>query len=133
MIVVDASVIANAVADDDRDGELVRNRLLESGRLLAPDLLDIEVLAVLRKRWLAGTLPASRLADAVADLVVLPVERVRMLSLVMRTHELRSNVTPYDGVYVALAEALGCPLMTADRRLAQSPGIRCEIRLISRK
>jgi predicted nucleic acid-binding protein len=41
--------------------------------------------------------------------------------------ELRANVTPYDAVYVALAEELGCLLLTADRRLSRAPGLRCEV------
>jgi predicted nucleic acid-binding protein len=45
--------------------------------------------------------------------------------------ELRANVSPYDAVYVALAEALGAELITADRRLAAAPGIRCPVRMLS--
>lgn len=125
MIVVDASVVANAVADDGLDGEAVRARLRTVAPLVAPDLVDIETASVLRRRWLAGTLTEERLASAVDDLLELPIRRVPVLALVARALELRSNLTPYDGVYVALAEALGCTLLTADRRLANAPGVRC--------
>ncbi len=47
-----------------------------------------------------------------------------------RAYELRANVTPYDAAYVALAEALECPLLTGDRRLASAPGPRCEFQLV---
>ena len=47
-----------------------------------------------------------------------------------RAYELRENVTAYDAAYVALAEALDCPLLTADARLARAPGIRCEVELV---
>lgn len=99
--------------------------------LLAPDLLDVEVLSVLRKRWLAGDLSDARFSDAVDDLLSLPVDRYRMRSLLGRAHQLRSKVTPYDAVYVALAEVAGCPLLTCDRRLAASPGDRAEVHLLS--
>ena len=133
MIVVDASVIANAVADDDQDGNLVRTRLVRAKALYAPDLLDVEVLSVLRRRWLAGALTQERFEAAIDDLIALPVERVSMLSLVPRAFALRSNVTAYDGVYLALAEALDVPLLTADRRLAQAPGIGCAVETIARR
>lgn len=132
MIVVDASVMSNAIADDGVDGEIARARLLQADVLVAPDLLDIEVLSVLRKSWLARRLTSERLADAVDDLIELPIERVPMRAFVARADELRANVTPYDGVYVALAESIGCPLVTADGRLARASGPRCKIELIQR-
>ena len=54
-----------------------------------------------------------------------------MSGLIRHTHELRSNVTPYDAVYVALAEVLECVLLTADRRLASAPRVRAEIQVVS--
>lgn len=131
MIVVDASVAANAVADDGPDG-LAARAAMRNQQLSAPDLLDVEVLAVLRKRWLSGDLGNERLAAAVDDLLDLPIERQPMTGLIRRAHELRSNVTPYDAVYVALAEALDCVLLTADRRLASAPGMRADVQIVQR-
>jgi predicted nucleic acid-binding protein len=51
-------------------------------------------------------------------------------SLVRRVWELRNNLTAYDACYVALAEALGCTLLTADVKLSRAPGTRCPIDLI---
>ena len=129
MIVVAASVIANAVADDGPDGDAAR-AALRGDELAAPDLVDVEVLAVLRKRWLSGDLGEARVATAVDDLLDLPIDRQPMTSLIQRAHELRSNVTPYDAVYVALAEALNCVLLTADRRLASAPGMRADVQIV---
>ncbi len=56
--------------------------------------------------------------------------RYPALPLLPRVYALRNNITPYDAVYVALAEALNCPLVTADARLANAPGIRCEVQLV---
>jgi predicted nucleic acid-binding protein len=36
----------------------------------------------------------------------------------------------YDAAYIALAEALQSVLLTADSRLANAPGSRCEFELI---
>lgn len=130
MIVVDASVLANAIADDQADGDIARDVIRQRGGMSAPDLVDVETVAVLRKRWLAGTVPARRFATAVRDLEQLAIDRYPTLRLMWRAYELRDNVTAYDAAYVALAEALDCPLVTADARLAGAPGIRCEVELI---
>jgi predicted nucleic acid-binding protein len=66
----------------------------------------------------------------VSDLEELAIERYPTRQLVWRAYELRENITAYDAAYVALAEALDCPLVTADARLARSPGIRCEVELV---
>lgn len=132
MIVVDASVIAPALADDDIDGDLARKRL-RGERLVAPEVLDLEVVSVFRKALLAGKLDERRAALALGDLVDLNLERVSHRSLLPRIWELHQNVTPYDAVYVALAETIGVPLVTADRRLAQAPGLRCVIECLGRE
>lgn len=130
MIVVDASVLANALADDGRDGRAARARLTAGEDLVAPDLVDVETLAVLRKRWVAGDLSKNRFSAAIDDLEDLDLARYPALPLMRRAFELRDNVTAYDAVYVALAERLDCPLVTADRRLAASPGIRCSVEVL---
>lgn len=130
MIVVDASIVANAIADDGADGDLARARLIDAAELAAPDLVDVETVSVLRRRWLNGDLTARRFSSAVDDLADLAMARVPALPLMRRAYELRGNVTPYDAAYVALAEHLGWPLLTADGRLARAPGVRCPIELL---
>lgn len=132
MIVVDASVLANAIGDDEADGAAARAAIRQRGGVSAPDLVDVETVAVLRKRWLSGTLPARRFASAVRDLEALAIDRYPTRRLMWRAYELRQNVTVYDATYVALAEALDCPLVTADARLAAAPGLRCELELLER-
>lgn len=131
MIVVDASVLANALGDDGEDGKRARRELQHRDGLAAPDLVDVETVAVFRRRWLAGDLTERRFASAVEDLEDLELERFPALPLMRRAYELRANVTAYDASYVALAENLACSLLTADRRLAAAPGRRCEIKLLS--
>lgn len=131
MIVVDASVLANALADDRDDGHTARSELRAAGDLTAPDLVDVETVAVLRKRWLAQTISDGRFDAGVRHLQQWDFERVPTLALVRRAYELRANVTAYDATYVALAEALDCELLTADQRLAGATGPRCRIRVLS--
>jgi predicted nucleic acid-binding protein len=130
MIVIDASVLANDLADDDADGRLARSELRAADELTAPDLIDVETASVLRKRWLRGTLTDDRLDAAVKHLLQMPFERVPTRRLVTRAIELRDNVSAYDGCSIALAESLQCDLLTADRRLAAANGPRCTIRIL---
>jgi predicted nucleic acid-binding protein len=130
LIVVDASVLANVVGDDGADGQRTRRELRAAGDLSAPDLLDVETVAVLRKRWIGGTITARRFSTAISDLEAMALERYPTLPLMRRAYELRANVTAYDATYIALAEALQCDLLTADNRLANAPGTRCVIRVI---
>jgi predicted nucleic acid-binding protein len=129
MIVVDASVLANAIGDDGADGDRAR-AVLRGQDLSLPDLADVEVVSVLRRRWLAKTISARRFALAIEDLTELPADRYPVRPFLRRSYELRANVSAYDATYVALAEALGCPLVTADHRLAAAPGSHCVIDVI---
>lgn len=98
--------------------------------MAAPDLVDVETVAVLRRRWLAGTISDRRFSAALDDLEAIDVDRYPALPLVHRSYQLRANVTTYDAMYVALAEALGCELLTGDQRLASAPGPRCVVRVV---
>lgn len=127
MIVVDASVLATALAVEGDDGDRTRQRLLSATELHAPHLVDLEVVSVLRRRQQTGDLGGPQALLALAALRDLPMVRYPHFPLVPRIWELRSNLTPYDAAYVALAEALGCPLVTGDRRISRATGVRCEV------
>lgn len=131
MIVIDASILANAVGDDQGDGQRARAELRSASGVSAPDLVDVETVAVLRKRRLAKTISARRFSSAIEDLEALAIDRYPSLRFMRRAYELRDNVTAYDATYIALAEILGCELLTADRRLASAPGTRCAIRVLA--
>lgn len=130
MIVVDASVIVTALADDGSDGDRARERI-RSERLAAPHLIDVEVVSAWRRLFAAGQLDARRSALALDDLRDLRIERLPHSALLDRCWELRSNLTVYDGAYVASAELLGVSLVTADARLAKAPGIRCQVEILT--
>ena len=129
VIVVDASLLAVALGDDGTDGRHARERL--SGEtLVAPEVVDLEVVSVWRRHVAAKLMPARRAASAVADLADLPLRRSSHQPLLDRIWELRHVVTPYDAAYIALAEALGAVLLTADARLSRASGIRCGIEAV---
>ena len=129
VIVVDASILAPALADDNSDGDAARAGL-RGQALAAPDLIDLEVASVWRRQFMAGQLEARRADLAVADLLALPLQRIPHRQLLTRCWELRQNLTPYDAAYVALAELLDVVLVTGDKRLSRSPGLRCRVQVI---
>jgi predicted nucleic acid-binding protein len=129
VIVVDASVLAPALADDGVDGDGVRARL-RGEQLTAPELVDLEVVSTLRRAARAGRLDDRRSGQALTDLAALPLRRVPHMPLLARIWELRDNLTAYDAAYVALAEALDALLLTADGPLERAPGVRCEVEVL---
>jgi predicted nucleic acid-binding protein len=129
VLVVDASVLAPALADDGPDGDAARARL-RGQSLVAPELIDLETTSVIRRQLLAGHLDARRARLALTDLVELTLRRVPHRPLLARGWELRENVTVYNAAYIALAELLGVVLVTADARLASAPGPRCQVELL---
>lgn len=129
MIVVDASVLAPALVDDGGDGALARERLA-TAEIHLPELADVEILSVIRRRVLAGQLPVERGAAALQDYADLAVERYPHLALLPRAWQLRDAVSAYDAQYVVLAELLDAPLLTADAALSRAPGLRCRVELL---
>lgn len=130
MIVIDASVLAPALADDGADGDLVRSRL-RGQRLAAPELVDLEVPSTVRRAARAGRLDQRRSSLALEDLAALPLRRAPHLPLLGRVWELRDNLTGYDAAYVALAEALDALLLTADVAMGRVSGVRCEVEVLA--
>ena len=131
MIVVDASVLANFLVDDGPNGAEARSALSDAGEAFVPDLIDVETAAVLRKRWIAQDITESRFVMAIDILAELPFRRYPTSLFLRRAYELRSTITAYDAMYVALAESLDCELLTCDARLARASGPRCPVRLLS--
>lgn len=129
MIVVDASAVLEVLLRTPAASAIER-RLFAAGEALhAPHLIDIEVAHGLRRYALAGDMSAERGREAFEDLADLSVRRYPHDVLLARVWELRANLTAYDAVYVALAEALDAPLLTRDRRLATAAGHRARIEL----
>jgi predicted nucleic acid-binding protein len=130
MIVVDASAIFEVLLRSV-DAHSVEERLFDNGETLhVPHLLDIEVAQVIRRYAAKGEIDSARGGAALEDLALLPLRRYPHDLLLPRVWELRNNLTAYDAVYVALAEALHASLITRDKRLAAAPGHRAKIEVI---
>lgn len=130
MIVVDASVVVAALLSTSGAGARARERLRLDQELHVPHLLDVEVTAALRRRVRLGQTDLGLATAAVTDLGELAALRWDHEPLLARAWELRDNVTVYDAVYVALAEALNAPLVTTDIRLSRAPGLNCSVEVL---
>ena len=130
MIVVDASVIVAGLADDGPDGDRARDRL-RGEDLVAPHLIDLEVVSAWRRSAAKGDLDERRFQLALHDLVDIPLHRIPHWPLLARCWQLRESLSTYDAVYVAVAESLGLTLLTADVRLGRSPGTTCQIEVLA--
>jgi predicted nucleic acid-binding protein len=130
VIVVDASALLEVLLRTPASAAAAR-RLFESGETVhAPHLLDVEVAQVLRRYAATGQVDQERCRMALADLAEFPFRRYPHDVLLPRVWELRNNLTAYDAVYVALAEALDALLLTRDRRLAAAAGQHARISLV---
>lgn len=127
MIVVDASAAVRALL---HDGEA--RRYMSTERLAAPHLVDAEVIQALRKLVARGSVSETDAGRAVRQWSQLGLTRLAVNRLTDRVWALRHNLSAYDASYVGLAEALDCPLLTADVRLAGAPGPGCLITLVPR-
>ncbi len=130
MIVLDASAAVSIFLNIGPEAGRIRQRIVQPDETLhVPHVFDVEVLHVLRRYSLSGTLSESRGRLALSRLSSTRLTRYPHASFVRRIWELRHNLTAYDAAYVALAEALDAPLVTMDARLAQAPGHSAAVEL----
>ena len=125
MIVVDASA---AVLGLLTKGEARRRMAREA--VAVPHLIDAEITHALRGQVLRGTISPSDGARTLRTWAHLGVQRYPLSGLLDRMWSLRDNLSAYDAGYVALAEALGCDLVTADARLGLAPGPSCAVTVL---
>lgn len=112
------------------DGEA--REMLKAEAVVCPHLADSEVVHALRAQVLRGDLDVLVAEHMIDVWQRLGLERVGVAGVLGRVWELRENLSAYDATYVALAEALESPLVTADGRLGRAPGPRCTITIVHR-
>jgi predicted nucleic acid-binding protein len=127
MIVVDASAAIAALLNDGP-----ARRMLATEQVHAPHLVDPEVASGLRRMALHGSVSAQAAWTALDTWRRLGVVRHPAVGLLERIWTLRDSLSAYDATYVALAEALGCGLLTADRRLGRASEVTCPVTLVPR-
>jgi predicted nucleic acid-binding protein len=120
-VVIDASALVDLVVQSERTRAVAQAVGLTD--LVAPDVVNPEVLSILRRLERTGRLTARRAVQAVDDLMDAPVRRFSTGPLLAEAWTLRANVTAADACYVVLARTLRCPLVTADRKLSRAPGL----------
>lgn len=130
MSVIDASVLVDALVGIDKVADEARYRLAGDPELHVPHLVDMEVTSSIRGLRIAKVIDETRAVSAIDDLQQLDLFRYPHGPLLHRVWELRSNLTPYDAVYVALAEALQTVLVTCDARIARAPGLHCAVQVL---
>jgi len=121
---VDASVVVAALIDTGPDGRWAESAITGDA-LAAPELVLAEAANILRRLERTNAISRTEANGAHADLLGLAIELFPFAPFARRAWELRSNLTVYDAWYVALAEALGCPLLTLDRKLSRASGPKC--------
>ena len=130
MIVLDASAALELLLGTPA-GERVAGRIASPDETLhAPHLIDLEVAQVLRRYEASRAMSPARAREALDDFADLEITRYPHEILLSRIWDLRKNATAYEGAYLALAEALGAPLLTADGRLASTPGHGARVEVV---
>jgi len=130
VIVVDASALLEILLRTPAAERVERRLFAALETLHAPHLLDVEAAQVIRRYAALGELEVERGRIALEILADFPLRRYGHSVFLPRIWDLRNNVTAYDAVYVALAEALEAPLVTCDRRLAATGGHRARIEVV---
>jgi predicted nucleic acid-binding protein len=130
-MVVDASALLEFLLQTALGTRVEARLFRDRDEFHVPHLADVEVTQGLRRLVRAGDVSPARAAEAIADLADLDLHRHPHVDLLTRAWKLRENVTAYDAMYVALAEALDAPLVTCDRPLASTSGHRARIEAIA--
>ena len=128
MIVVDAPVVIDLLLGvGSPAGDAVAGHLRDGEELGAPHLVDAEVGQGIRRFVLHGDLTDTEAESMIADFLDVSIKRYRHTGLLPAAFDFRSNVTVHDGLYLALAETLDCPLLTGDAALENDCRAQVEV------
>ena len=124
-VVVDASVLVALLVDAGKEGRWAES-IVDSSVLVGPELVLVETTNVLRRLESFEDISTLEATSAHRDLLRLDLELFPFYPFAGRVWDLRHNLTSYDAWYVAIAEALDCPLATLDLKLSQATGTECK-------
>ena len=130
MIVLDASALLEFLLQTPLGTRVEARLFSDAEELHAPHLVDVEIVQGLRRLVRTQEVPSGRASEALADLTDLDLHRHAHVDLAGRAWQMRDNISAYDAMYVALAEAIDAPLLTCDGPLANTRGHRAKIELI---
>ena len=131
IVVLDASTALELVLGTRRGARIMHRVSDPVTSLHSAELLDLEVLHVLRRYERTGAVSSTRAGEAYRNLLDLDVRRHGHEPLLSRIWSRRHNLTAYDAAYVTLAETLGAPLLTTDRRLAGVPNLAVPVEVFA--
>ena len=129
-IVIDASALAEVVVRSQRAGQV--EEIIDRQPLIAPDLINSEVLSVLRGWLVRSLVDLPSAARAVHNLTTVPIRRFTTSTFIDEMWSTRHNLTPYDAAYVVLARRTGAALLTLDKRLMHAPALGIPLLTIPR-
>lgn len=132
MIVIDASALIDLVIGENPAGDIVADVILHHGVPFIPAHTHAEVLHGVRGMTLGKKISAPVGKQALSDfaqltLTVIPTDT----ALLHRAWDLRTNLSGYDALYVALAEKLNCELLTGDERIAKAHVAQCPVLVVN--
>jgi predicted nucleic acid-binding protein len=127
LIVLDSSAGIDYLLGGEEAGWVEAQLDVAGWKLHVPHVFDVEVVTAVRRLVLGRRITRSAGAARARLLAELPLHRYPHVQLLDRVWELHASVTPADACFVALAEALNVPLITTDRRLARSHGLRVPV------
>jgi predicted nucleic acid-binding protein len=130
MIILDASAVVDLLVEPAAQTGALRARLRTASLVYAPHLMDAEVANALRRQVLRGRIDQLTARRAIRRLAVLRVKLRPHQPLLGRAFALRDQLSTYDAIYVAMAEATGATLVTRDARLARATGHRARVEVV---
>jgi predicted nucleic acid-binding protein len=127
VIVLDASAALSALLNDGDARSLVADQQVH-----VPHQIDHEIVGALHHRVRSGAMTPEAGWSLVDTWRRLAATRYPVQGLLARVWQLQDSLSTYDASYVALAESLGCTLVTVDARVSRAPGLRCPVTVIPR-
>lgn len=90
-----------------------------AARFFVPDLFDIECANILWKYVIRAGYPLVDAQHSMATLIALALQRLPVTNLASNALAIAAQhgISAYDGCYVAAAQQLGVPVITADAKL----------------